>query len=98
MVKWRCVVCGYVHDGDEPPEKCPKCGVPASKFVRLQEKKPVETKTDGPVTEWKCSNCGYALKASVPPGTCPSCQHKCEFIDVTCYIPECQFTGRNPNM
>jgi len=26
MKKWRCGVCGYVHDGDNPPEKCPKCG------------------------------------------------------------------------
>jgi len=22
MKKWVCSVCGYVHTGDEPPEKC----------------------------------------------------------------------------
>ncbi|MDR1655088.1 MAG: NADH peroxidase [Treponema sp.] len=32
MKKWVCQVCGYVHTGDQPPEKCPTCGAPASKF------------------------------------------------------------------
>lgn len=48
--------------------------------------------------EWKCSNCGYALKADVPPETCPSCKQKCEFVNVTCYIPECQATGVDPRL
>jgi len=30
--KYVCSVCGYVHEGEEAPEKCPVCGVPASKF------------------------------------------------------------------
>ena len=25
-MKYVCQVCGYVHEGDEAPEKCPKCG------------------------------------------------------------------------
>jgi len=33
MKKFVCSVCGYVHNGDTPPEKCPVCGAPASKFV-----------------------------------------------------------------
>ena len=33
MKKWVCGVCGYVHEGDTPPEFCPVCKVPASKFV-----------------------------------------------------------------
>ena len=33
MKKWVCSVCGYVHEGDTPPEKCPQCKVPGSKFV-----------------------------------------------------------------
>ena len=32
MKKFVCSVCGYVHEGDQAPEKCPVCGVPASKF------------------------------------------------------------------
>ena len=31
--KFVCSVCGYVHEGSEAPEKCPQCGVPASKFT-----------------------------------------------------------------
>ncbi|MBD5209831.1 MAG: NADH peroxidase [Bacteroidales bacterium] len=33
--KFICVVCGYVHEGDEAPEKCPVCGAPKSKFKEL---------------------------------------------------------------
>ena len=33
MKKFVCPVCGYVHEGDNPPEKCPQCGVDGSKFV-----------------------------------------------------------------
>ena len=35
--KWICTVCGYVHEGDTPPERCPQCKVPASKFKELNE-------------------------------------------------------------
>ena len=35
--KWVCPVCGYVHEGAEPPEKCPQCGVPGSKFKEVKE-------------------------------------------------------------
>jgi len=37
MKKFVCIVCGYVHEGEEPPEKCPVCKVPASKFKELEE-------------------------------------------------------------
>lgn len=30
--KWVCPVCGYVYEGENPPEKCPQCKVPGSKF------------------------------------------------------------------
>ncbi len=32
MKKWVCPVCGYVHEGETAPEKCPQCGVPGAKF------------------------------------------------------------------
>lgn len=32
MKKWVCTVCGYVHEGDAPPDNCPVCKVPAEKF------------------------------------------------------------------
>ena len=37
MAKYICTVCGYVHEGDSAPEKCPLCGVPAEKFNEMSE-------------------------------------------------------------
>lgn len=34
---WKCSVCGYVHEGNDAPEKCPKCGAPKEKFAALSE-------------------------------------------------------------
>ena len=36
MKKFVCPVCGYVHEGDEAPEKCPQCGVAGSKFIEKE--------------------------------------------------------------
>ncbi|MCR4691724.1 MAG: NADH peroxidase [Lachnospiraceae bacterium] len=36
MMKYVCSVCGYVHEGDEPPEKCPVCNAPAEKFNKQE--------------------------------------------------------------
>ena len=36
MAKYVCGICGYVHEGDSAPEKCPVCGAPADKF-KVQE-------------------------------------------------------------
>lgn len=33
--EWKCSVCGYVHEGENPPDKCPLCGVGAEKFVEV---------------------------------------------------------------
>lgn len=35
--KFICTVCGYVHEGDEAPEKCPICKAPKSAFKELDE-------------------------------------------------------------
>lgn len=37
MKKWRCGVCGYIHDGAEAPEFCPKCGAPREKFAEVEQ-------------------------------------------------------------
>ncbi|MDR1703873.1 MAG: NADH peroxidase [Clostridiales bacterium] len=35
MKKFVCSVCGYVHEGSAPPEKCPLCKAPASAFNEM---------------------------------------------------------------
>ncbi|MDL2254485.1 FAD-dependent oxidoreductase [Ruminococcaceae bacterium OttesenSCG-928-I18] len=37
MKKWRCTVCGYIHEGENPPEHCPVCGAPKDKFEPHEE-------------------------------------------------------------
>ena len=68
-MSWECGVCGYVHDGSEPPEVCPVCGVGPEKFAPL----------DVPALEavrprtWICGVCGYEHHGEDPPAECPVC-------------------------
>ena len=36
MKKFICTICGYVHEGDTPPEVCPVCKASASKFEEMK--------------------------------------------------------------
>jgi rubrerythrin len=36
MKKWLCLICGYIHEGDEPPENCPVCGAPSEDFEEYE--------------------------------------------------------------
>ncbi len=36
-IKWRCRNCGYIHEGNEPPKKCPACAHPTAYFEFLAE-------------------------------------------------------------
>jgi rubrerythrin len=36
-MKWICSVCGHIHEGEEPPEKCPVCHVPGSLFKEKED-------------------------------------------------------------
>jgi len=38
---------------------------------------------------WKCNTCGNTINVEIPPEICPSCKNKCEFVNVTCYTPDC---------
>jgi hypothetical protein len=39
---WKCTVCGYLHQGGEPPSTCPRCGTAFSSFVPVEEEVTVE--------------------------------------------------------
>ncbi len=52
MVKYRCSVCGYIHEGELTQDfKCPKCKQPASAFVKVEEKSAEANKYTGTKTE-----------------------------------------------
>ena len=46
MAKWICPVCGYVHEGDTAPEKCPQCKVPGNKFKKVEDDAPLQFVTE----------------------------------------------------
>lgn len=39
MQKFRCTVCGYIHEGNDVPAKCPRCGASREKFEQIPEDK-----------------------------------------------------------
>jgi rubredoxin len=57
-----------------------------------------ENKQTIPENTWKCSNCGNTIVVINPPEICPSCQQKCAFLNVTCYEPDCGFTGMDKRL
>jgi rubredoxin len=50
------------------------------------------------MTSWKCAKCGYEMKADKPPERCPSCRQVCEFMDNSCYTPDCPAGGKDPRI
>jgi nitrite reductase (NADH) large subunit len=68
-MSWECGVCGYVHDGSEPPDSCPVCGVGPEEFAPLDVPavEAVRPKT------WICGVCGYEHQGEDPPAECPVC-------------------------
>ncbi len=84
MKKWKCMLCGYVHEGETPPEECPLCGASSDQFEELieeeeaeekeapKEVEPVKAET-GPVKKWRCTLCGYIHEGPEPPDECPIC-------------------------
>jgi len=41
--KFKCTVCGYIHEGAAAPEACPTCQAPASAFVEMKAEKKLST-------------------------------------------------------
>lgn len=65
--KWKCRVCGYIYEGDNPPAECPICHMDSSYF--------------DPVKKWKCRICGYVCEDVNPPAECPICHKDSSYFD-----------------
>lgn len=50
------------------------------------------TPTGEPI-HWKCGNCNFTFTAPSLPEQCPGCGEKCDFLNITCYTPECGGPG-----
>lgn len=44
MREWKCSICDYVHEGDNPPGECPHCESIAEVFSEQSNKKENEAK------------------------------------------------------
>ena len=52
MVKYRCTVCGYIHEGELTEDfVCPRCKAPASKFVKVEDDTQKKNRYAGTKTE-----------------------------------------------
>jgi flavin reductase (DIM6/NTAB) family NADH-FMN oxidoreductase RutF/rubredoxin len=65
--KWLCTVCGYIHEGETPPDACPVCGVGPDKFTLVAPPAAPAAK------RWKCTVCDYVHEGETPPDICPVC-------------------------
>ncbi len=82
--RWKCLLCGYIHEGDEAPDACPVCDVDRSEFEEQMEAVPAPPAVQAaPVAlpkRWKCRVCGYIHEGDEPPEECPVCgAHKDQF-------------------
>ncbi len=69
---WRCIVCGYLHEGAKPPEECPVCGAKANEF-EIMEQPAVTAKPESKPKAWRCLVCDYIHEGTEPPAECPVC-------------------------
>jgi rubrerythrin len=37
IVRWKCLNCGYIHEGPEAPDECPACKHPQSYYEMMEE-------------------------------------------------------------
>jgi nitrite reductase (NADH) large subunit len=77
---WKCDVCGYVHNGAQPPDNCPICGVDRSNFSPFDVSQPrLQLELSSAV--WECSICGFRHQGSSPPNSCPVCDAQANFFE-----------------
>jgi rubredoxin len=84
MKKWKCTICGYIHEGAEPPEKCPVCGADRTKFIEItadagqSAEKPPELRKQSPgrgayalATLWMTRLHVHPISVHIPNGVLP---------------------------
>jgi len=88
-MQWKCTICNYIHDGDEPPDVCPVCKKGKEFFEPVEAEAPAveagepTAVSDGPGAEpeeeisqrqWYCTVCKYIHHGDSPPDICPVCK------------------------
>lgn len=72
---WRCLVCGYVHYGEQSPAECPVCGAAKTEFEEyVEQPAPAAAPTTATAKkQWRCLICLYMHEGDAPPNECPVC-------------------------
>lgn len=82
MKKWKCTICGYIHEGETPPEECPLCKASSDKFEEVI-KEFAASESSAATRYWKCTVCGYIHEGDGPPEECPLCKASSDkFVEV----------------
>lgn len=91
--RFKCEVCGYIHEGTEPPEICPVCGVggdmfsevvePVGSALSAQQDAAATPAPSAGVRRFRCTICGEIIVGDRPPETCPTC-----FADSSLFVPD----------
>ena len=91
----KCPKCGSLMTKESKIEmqnpkekrKCAFCGYTAfAKFVG-------DICPNCGLTYWKCNKCGFTITTAIPPDVCRECGERCNFVNITCYTPECGGPG-----
>lgn len=77
---FRCVICGYIHEGLNPPDECPICGATKENFEE-DIPKIVDSETRNEDSTYRCLNCEYIHKGDIPPAKCPVCGFSAEHFE-----------------
>jgi rubrerythrin len=94
-----CLACGFIAEGDEPPDECPVCKAPKRAFyarMEMPSAPPLKTVTESVVQpapgkggqHWVCLGCGHIHWGNNPPTQCPICK-----APQSAFMPRQYFTG-----
>lgn len=73
---WRCTICGYLHEGDSPPEFCPLCHAPADKFELIgsvEQDEPFVSRFQEALYQMRETFAPHAVSAHFPAALIPTC-------------------------
>jgi uncharacterized membrane protein len=72
---WRCTVCGYLHEGDSPPESCPVCHATADKFelVETAVNRSLGLRLKDELLQMRETFAPHAVSAHFPAALIPTC-------------------------
>jgi nitrite reductase (NADH) large subunit len=78
MKSFKCLICGYIHVGEDAPQSCIVCGASSAEFSINEEQEEVKKQV---VNSWRCLNCEYTHDGTDAPDDCPVCGVKSDMFE-----------------